>query len=431
MTTFLAKGIASALLAGEWTERNMATRLAYALGAGLRPRWIGTLVRYARREFPEPPRDARDELARRLLRSSAWPQVLASRTHLRRTLVDQPRMRETQFAVPPIETPGDLAAFLGLDVRTLDALADRRGLARFAAHERMRHYRYRVLPKRDGGVRVIEIPKARLRAVQRQILDRIVACIPPHERSHGFRAGRSVMDYVAPHVGRDVVVRVDLRAFFQSIRAGRINAVFRAVGYPEAVARTLTSLATHAVPPDVARSLDFDLRARLVTPHLPQGAPTSPALASLVAFGLDVRLAALAQKVGATYGRYADDLALSGGAELSRNADALVVEMMTIAMDEGFDVNTKKTHVQRRSVRQRLAGIVVNEHPAWTRPERERFEAVLTNCARFGPATQNRARHPDFRAYLAGRFAWLTQVSPRAAEEMRPIYDSIRWDEDR
>jgi hypothetical protein len=312
-------------------------------------------------------------------------------------------------------------------VRTLDALADVRGLARWAAHERMRHYRYRTLRKPDGGARVIEIPKARLKAVQRVILDRILEHVPPHACAWGFRRGRSVVDFAQRHAARTVIVRIDLASFFQSISARRVVAIFRAIGYPEAVARMLAALTTHVVPRDVTTSLAWADRKRLEVPHLPQGAPTSPALANLVAFGLDVRLEALGRKLGATYGRYADDIVFSGDDALARSADAAVVQMMAIAMDEGFVVNARKTRIQKRSVRQRVGGLVVNERPRWSRDDRERFEAILVNCARRGPHTQNRSNVADFRAHLAGRLAWLAQVDPPEAAKMRPIFESIRW----
>jgi hypothetical protein len=63
----------------------------------------------------------------------------------------------------------------------------------------------------------------------------------------------------------------------------------------------------------------FLTNQRLRGAHLPQGAPTSPALANLAAFRLDIRMAALAKRFGATMTRYADDIAFSGDREFDRS----------------------------------------------------------------------------------------------------------------
>ena len=123
----------------------------------------------------------------------------------------------------------------------------------------------------------------------------------------------------------------------------------------------LTGLATNAVPAAVLRGLPFRTRARLATPHLPQGAPTSPALANLAALALDRRLHALATSLGATYTRYADDLAFSGDRSFARSAERFATRAAAIALEAGFHINHRKTRLMRASVRQHLAGLTV--HP--------------------------------------------------------------------
>ena len=78
------------------------------------------------------------------------------------------------------------------------------------------------------------------------------------------------------------------------------------------------------------------LGSRLATPHLPQGAPTSPALANLAAFSLDRRMSGLAEKLGARYTRYADDLVLSGSPGLAGRSARLTQTVAEIARDEAF-----------------------------------------------------------------------------------------------
>src|SRR5262249_49851062 len=190
------------------------------------------------------------------------------------------------------------------------------------------HYRYQWRTKRSSAPRLIESPKPKLKAIQRQLLCDILDLIPPHDAAHGFRAGRSVRTFVAPHVGKAVVVKMDLRDFFPSITDTRVSALFRTAGYPEQVARLLAALCTNGTPAEVFDELGspaggpsrWAISRVYDQPHLPQGAPTSPALANLCAFRLDRRLAGLARVSGAEYTRYADDLVFSGGPGFARSA---------------------------------------------------------------------------------------------------------------
>src|SRR5262249_51784271 len=161
----------------------------------------------------------------------------------------------------------------------------------------LRHYTYRWLTSRGGKVRLLEAPRPRLKAIQRRILHEVLDAIPAHDAAHGYRAGRSIVTFAAPHTRQRVVLRMDLRDFFPSVGAARGRPISRAGGYPLDVAFALAGLCTNVTPADVwPAGSDHASRLRFRSPHLPQGAPTSPALANLGADRLDRRLSGLAHK---------------------------------------------------------------------------------------------------------------------------------------
>jgi hypothetical protein len=174
---------------------------------------------------------------------------------------------------------------------------------------------------------------------------------------------------------------------------------------------------------------DFLARQQLITRHLPQGAPTSPALANLAAHRLDRRLCGLAGSCGAEYTRYADDLTFSGGADLSRSRKRVETVLAVIAHEEGFALNHRKTLSMRSGRCQHVTGVVVNVRPNIRRAEFDRLKAILTNCVRHGPATQNRSGVPDFRAHLAGKLAQVKSLHPQRAEKLFRVFQQIKWDE--
>jgi RNA-directed DNA polymerase len=129
----------------------------------------------------------------------------------------------------------------------------------------------------------------------------------------------------------------------------------------------------------------------------------------------------------AVYTRYADDLTFSGGAELARRPDAFLRGVDRIVTDQGHRLNARKTRVRRAGVRQSVTGVVVNERTSPGRREVDRLHAVLHNAVVHGPASQNRAGHPDFRAHLLGRIGWVEQVHPARAVRLREEFDRITW----
>lgn len=438
----IAVALASALLDGETDRQSLLQRGHRVLGRG--GRWLAALIDRLQTAHPLSQRPRRRTVARFIRLDPGF--LLACERYQFTLQYDSeaaPQMRPTtaahDWSCYPLTTRTELAAWLGLSVPELDWFADRRrweGVPIESVHRgpRLRHYRYRVLSKRFDQFRLIEAPKPRLKAIQRQILTAILNPVPPHHAAHGFRRGRSVRSFAAAHVGQAVVIRIDLQDFFPSIRLARIQTLFRCLGYPEDVADALAGLCTNTAPYDLWRTLSQPLtvnqqrQARLYNqPHLPQGAPTSPALANLAAYRLDCRLTGLAKASGGHYTRYADDLVFSGDVDFARSARRFHIHACAIAMMEGFAVHHRKTRIMRPGVRQQVAGVVVNRHLNVPRRDYDRLKAILHNCIHHGPASQNRDHLPDFRSHLLGRISFVAALHPSRGQRLQDLFAQIVW----
>lgn len=421
------------MFAGEWNAKGLRDRLRRA--SHVDGRSLNKFIRRLLKLFPDgPPRNhqqlgefLQDGGNRKLF--DRVSELFWSRSEM------SPKDAAANWPIPARTTIVGLAQWLELPVRKLQWLADVQGRNTKNDDQPLDHYRCRWLRKPSGGWRLLEIPKATLKKIQRKILTEILNHVPPHDASHGFRKGRSVTSYVAPHVGQEVVLRFDFRDFFPSTPVGRVNALLQFLGYPPTVAGLLTGLCLTRMHPTTwqtrpdARTDGNDEKTRQLYSqrHLPQGSPTSPALANLCAYRLDIRLSKLASSLAAQYTRYADDIAISGTAELKRQARKLRVLIGVVAAEEGYTLNYRKCRVMPKSTRQHLAGVVVNEHANPKREDYDRLKATLTNCLRNVPATQNRENHPDFQKHLLGRIGWVQQLNPARGDKLRRLFDRIDW----
>jgi len=432
--------LAAAIHAGPWDRSAIERRLAKALGARSRRRAKRLLDElFAVVQTPYAPQLRQLE---RLIGKCPSLRAISERMaeHVLSLTVTRPPPRFGSIAslrtldVPKITTQGDLARWLGIPLTQSDWLTDERRTIARSTESRLHHYSYRWTRKRSGGWRLIEAPKGRTKLYQRRILREILDRLPASPAAFAFVRGRNGAEAAAKHAGEAVVITVDLENFFLSVRSSRVHAAFRCLGYPAPVARMLTSLCTTSTPttvlvgpspgePKPDRATCELYRAR----HLPQGAPTSPALANFAAHRLNARLAGLARVFGARYTRYADDLTFSGDAKFARQAVRFLRIVDEIARDENFRVNARKTRVMTRASRQTVTGLVVNDHINVPRRAYDQLKATLTNCVRNGPAGQNRDQHPDFRAHLDGRVAWVEAVNLRRGSKLRRLFNAIRW----
>ncbi|MCH2202087.1 MAG: reverse transcriptase family protein [Fuerstiella sp.] len=284
----------------------------------------------------------------------------------------------SENGLPLLNTVADLARQMDLSVGELRWLSFHRRVATDT------HYQRFGVPKKTGGIRTISVPRPRLKRVQQWILRNIIENVDLHQSAHGFRRGRSIVTNASPHVNSDVVINVDIMDFFPTVTFPRIRGVFRHLGYSGHLATVLALLCSE---PD-RTEVELDKRSYFVARterRLPQGAPTSPGITNIICRGLDTRLNSIAERLGFRYTRYADDITFSGSGEAITMAGRVLRQIRHVVENEGFVLHPNKTRVLRKSRRQEVTGLVVNDRISVRRDLLRSFRATLFHIERDGP----------------------------------------------
>jgi hypothetical protein len=279
----------------------------------------------------------------------------------------------------------------------VDELARRLGIGERELRETPVSYHRFTIPKRTGGVRTLMAPNAALKALQRRMLRRLFRNLRAHPSATGFERGHSIVTNAKPHVGQEVVIKLDLKEFFASTTTSRLERYFHRIGWNADAAALLLRLCTH-------------------DGGLPPGAPTSPRLSNLVNHRLDARIEALAKLYAMAYSRFADDMTFSGPAiqsaprvnpktlrpvapEGPARVNDIIYRVKKIVARDGYALHTdKKLRLTRRHARQTVTGLVVNERVQLPRATRRWLRAVEHRLATTGTATLSPAQVAGWRA---------------------------------
>lgn len=207
-----------------------------------------------------------------------------------------------------VSTKAELAGILGVAPGEIDNILSR--IDRF--------YRIKTEPKRSGGYRTFYVPQGRLRQIQDKIKERVLKRAVFPEYLHGGIKRKSTYTNVSKHVRKEAVLALDVRGFFPNVRPDRVMGVFERLGYVDEAARILTRLTTYKH-------------------QLPQGPPTSPAIANLCIPRADARLNGLARAQGFDHSRFMDDMTLSGSKRLAkfRRLAGRIIEEEGFAVKQG------------------------------------------------------------------------------------------------
>lgn len=266
-----------------------------------------------------------------------------------------------------IQTVNELAVFLNLKPSELEYFL-------YYASDDTKYKTFSI-KKRNGGERIISAPMEKLKEIQ-QMLQIIFQHLYKGKPSvHGFVLDKSIVTNAKLHVGKRILINIDLKNFFPTINFGRVRGIF--MGYPfnfdDGVATALGKICC-------------------MNGLLPQGAPTSPVLSNFICRNLDNSMMKLAKVSRVLYTRYADDISISTNLKVIPSEIGCIDSDKLILSEQfrekirvnGFFINELKVRYAYRSGRQEVTGLIVNKRVNVYRSYIRQVKSMLHAWEKYG-----------------------------------------------
>ena len=337
-------------------------------------------------------------------------------SYLETTVIELSIPTQVRSEIPFIVDDFTLALHLGVRCKTLWACV--------ITKENL--YKRFSIRKSNGKRRILHAPMRILKYVQKRIDQVILKKLPVLDCVGAYVTGRSCRYSAERHSGHAVRIGMDLKDFFPTHTKAQVRRFFHETcGYSHFVSGLLADVCTTVdkIPADKSKLFGETRKRHFV----PQGSPASPSLCNLMAQErLDKPLLAFLEGTGWVYTRYSDDLTFSHPEEKSRKeVDAFIDRVRHFIRLGGYRTNMRKTKVQRRVWRQKMLGMVVNEHPNIPRDVFYRYKAILYNCIRDGFLV-NAIRYgqgfedapQSFPSHLQGKISYFHTVNPTKAKKL-------------
>ncbi len=177
----------------------------------------------------------------------------------------------------------------------------------------------------------------------------------PPDYVQGFIENRSTKTNARIHLNQNIILKLDIQNFFDSITSVQVAEVLVQFGCDESAAKVISNIVT-------------------VSGTLPQGFSCSPIISNLVAARFDPLLEKLAQKYNAKYSRYSDDITFS-----SNNEVPSAKEIQSILKPFNFSLHPDKTIEQKRGMSQYVTGLSISNQKKPRLPRNFKKKLRLTS----------------------------------------------------
>lgn len=283
-----------------------------------------------------------------------------------------------------------LAQRVGLPLSTLTAARDHLPAS----------CRHRQIPGNHQPREIYWAPSGSLlHEVHRRLKVMLSAVTLPREIMGG-RPRRQLRDFARPHIGKPVVIEIDIQNFYPSISRAMVRQM---------------------LAEELACSLEVaDLMANLTTIDgaVPHGFQTSTHIANLLLRPVVLRLRGISRQHGASLTVWGDNIVLSGPAHLANLSPLLC----SIIEDAGLTVHPPRV-MYRHAGPQTICNVTVNNGLAWCRDEWARVHRMLEQLSA-GQRPDGYESIEQAVSALCSTPAGIKPMAPRAARRLRQQIDA-------
>ncbi len=261
------------------------------------------------------------------------------------------------------------------------------------------NYKVFKVKKNRGGYRIICAPSDTLKHIQRRILEVILNNKSTTKYATAYKKGLSIRDNAVMHSNKKIILKLDIKDFFQSITFAQVySSCFSLAYFPKSVGVLLTYLVTY-------------------NDYLPQGAPTSACISNLVMRDFDNEVGSFCEELGIVYTRYSDDMTFSGDFDYKLVINYVKKKLKLLGMELNYD----KVLVVKNNCRQIVTGIVVNEAVQVTSAYRKKLRQEMYYIKKYGFKSHVDRLRLDEKSYfnvLYGKILYVLQVNSLDSEFM-------------
>ena len=298
------------------------------------------------------------------------------------------------------------------------------------------------IPKKDGSYRIIEAPEDTLKIVQREILRTLIYNVAAPSVCHAYIRNASVHTNAMFHINKEMVLQFDIQDFFRNTPIFKVYKILKKI-----ITESMVKYLIQNEPSVISNALDGNLKIKRyimdnyiispystqisalawklstmlvmttyssLTPHMPQGAPTSPALSNFSLPVTDAFFSSpyfLLEDANFSYTRYSDNITMSfdipDSADRKRMVSFLFSQVNLRVGIDGYKLNRKKTKVGWKNSRKVITGISVSsDHLNVPRSKYRVYRAIVHNIAM--------KNQPTIKDYMKARgiASWVYSVNP-------------------